>query len=266
MRTLVTGASGFIGRSLCPALSAAGHELVRDVERAEAVVHLAGIAHRRGVGAAELARVNVDLAVQVARAAAGVGAHFVFMSSVKVHGEESAVPLTEGAPIAPGDAYAESKAKAEDALRGIAGLRLAVLRPPLVYGPAVKANFLALMRAVARGMPLPLAGIRNRRSLLYAGNLADAIERCVERGGTGTWLIADGPPLSTPELCRRLAAALGRPSRLFPFPVAALELLPGMKRLTRSLEVDDAALRRALDWRAPFSFDEGLRATAQGYL
>jgi len=274
MRTIVTGASGFIGKSLCTALSGAGHQPVAVSLRSEAprfagahaVVHLAGIAHRAGVDAAELHRVNVALTEKVGRAAAEAGALLVFVSSVKVHGEESTAPLTESARIAPGDAYAESKARAEDVLRGIAGLRLAVLRPPLVYGPAVKANFLALMRAVARGIPLPFAGIENRRSLLYAGNLADAIVRCAERGSTGAWLVADGPPLSTPELCRRLAAALGRPPRLFPFPVALLELLPGMKRLTRSLEVDDAALRRALDWRPPFSFDQGLRATADGYL
>ena len=266
MRTLVTGASGFIGRSLCPALSAAGHELVSDIARAEAVIHLAGIAHRRGVDDAELARVNVDLAVQTARATAAGGAHFIFMSSIKVHGEESAAPLTERSPIAPRDAYAQSKARAEDALRAIPGLRLAVLRPPLVYGPAVKANFLALLKAVDRGIPLPFAGIENRRSLVYVGNLANAVMSILRNRTAGAYLVSDGMSLSTPDLCRRLATALGRQSRLFGFPSQLLDWIPAARPLTRSLEVDAAALRAALGWQPPFSLEHGLRATADWYL
>src|SRR5207237_505396 len=117
---------------------------------AEASIHLAAIAHRRA-SRPDLEDVNIHLTERVARQAAAEGARFVFLSSVKVHGEESSAPLTERSAIAPQDPYAESKARAEDALRSIAGLRLAVLRPPLVYGPGVKANFLALMRAIARG-------------------------------------------------------------------------------------------------------------------
>jgi nucleoside-diphosphate-sugar epimerase len=221
------------------------------------VVHLAAIAHRNA-SSEELRQVNVDLAVRTARVAAAAGVPFLFLSSVKVHGETSALPLREDSPLAPGDPYAESKARAEDALRAVPGLRLAVLRAPLVYGPGVKANFLALLRAVASGMPLPLASIQNRRSLVYVGNLADAIVGCLNR--EGTFLVSDGSAVSTPQLCFEIAEALGRPARLFPFPAT---LLPG--KLTGCLEVDDSAIRRELGWKPPFTREEGLRATAQWF-
>lgn len=201
---------------------------------------------------------NVDFAVETARKAATVGASFLFLSSLKVHGESSKAPFREDSPIAPQDIYAESKARAEQALRGIAGLRLAVLRPPLVYGPGVKANFLALMSAVARGVPLPLASIRNRRSLIYVGNLADAIMACL--GKEGTYLVSDGEPVSTPQLVREIGEALGKPARLFPFPTSFLP-----EKLSGSLEVDDAHIRRALGWKPTCTRSEGLRLTAEWY-
>jgi len=250
MRVHVTGAGGFIGRHLVPALVRAGHEVQPAAAGAEVIVHLAGIAHRKA-GADELQEVNVRLPERVARQAP----RFVFMSSVKVHGERSEVPFTERSPIRPEDAYGESKARAEDALRAIAGLKLVVLRPPLVYGPRVKANFLALMRAVARGWPLPLASIDNRRSLVYVGNLVDAILCSLDR--EGTYLLSDGEAISTPQLCREIAVALGTRARLLPFPPA---LLP--PKLAASLEVDDSALRRA-GWQPKLSRGEGLRATAE---
>jgi nucleoside-diphosphate-sugar epimerase len=182
------------------------------------------------------------------------------MSSVKVHGEESDAPFRESSPIAPRDAYARSKAEAEEALRAIDGLKLCVLRPPLVYGPAVKANFLALMRAIARGLPLPLAGIENRRSLIYVDNLCHAVLACLGLSGR-TYLVSDGPPLSTPRLCRAIGDALGRPARLFRFPAG---MVPG-KALKSNLEIDDSAIRRELGWKPPFSFEQGLRLTAAWY-
>lgn len=265
MRVLVTGASGFIGQALCAALDAARHEAVPcslrsgvSLSGAEAIVHLAGIAHRRGVADADYRRVNVDLTEQVGRAAAALGARMIYLSSVKVHGDESATPLTEASPFAPADDYARSKVRAEEALARVPGLDLAVLRPPLVYGPGVKANFRALLRAVGSGVPLPLAGIENRRSFLYIGNLCDALLRLLQAPRGATYLVSDGEALSTPALCSRLALALGRSARLFPAPRA---LLPAA--LTRSLEVDDRTLRRELGWRPPFSVNEGLAATAQ---
>ena len=258
MKVHVTGAGGFIGRNLVAALARAGHEVLPALAGAQAVVHLAAIAHRRA-SREELDEVNVRLAARVGRQAAAQGARLVFLSSVKVHGEESHTPLTEHSRIAPQDAYAESKARAEGLLSAIPQLRLAILRPPLVYGPGVKANFLALMRAIARGWPLPLGAIENRRSLIYVGNLADAIVRCL--GVEGTYLVADGEPVSTPGLCRELGAALDRPARLVAFPPA---LLP--RKLAASLVVDDRAIRERLGWQPPYTREQGLRATAEWYL
>ena len=268
-RIAVTGASGFIGRTLCPFLRERGHEVV-EIDRkslgdplagAHAVVHLAALAHARGVDEGLLHDVNVKGAIAVGRAAAASGARMLFMSSVKVLGESSTAPLDESSPLAPQDAYARAKAEAEAELRRIPGLALTVLRPPLVYGRGVKANFLALASAIARGWPLPLAGIDNRRSFLYAGNLADAILRCLDAPPGRTFLVADGAPLSTTELCERIARALGKPARLFRLPQFLLGMAPSA--LTRSLVVDDSAIRRELGWRPPHSLEEGLRRTAE---
>jgi UDP-glucose 4-epimerase len=148
---------------------------------AGAVVHLAALAHTRGVDETRLRAVNVEASLALGRAAAAAGARMLFMSSVKVLGEETPTePFNESSVPAPRDAYGRAKAEAEAALRAVPGLALTVLRPPLVYGPGVKANFLALARAVARGLALAAREHRNRRSLLYAGNLADAVARCLE--------------------------------------------------------------------------------------
>ena len=258
MKVAVTGASGFIGRTLVTTLQAAGHEPAADLHGADALVHLAAIAHRRGVDERELRRVNVGLAADAGRAAAAAGVPMIFMSSVKVHGETSEAPLRESSPLAPPDAYARSKVEAEESLRSIEGLQLTVLRPPLVYGPAVKANFLALLRAVALGLPLPLAGINNRRSLIYVGNLCDAVVSCLKISGK-TYLVSDGSAVSTPQLCTALGKALGRPARLFRFPMIPSRALAG------SLEIDDSLIREDLGWKPPYSFEEGLRLTAAWY-
>lgn len=281
----VTGATGFVGGHLCRHLSDQGHAVralvrapspalpgveqyvVEDfarftgwqaaLEGARAVVHLAGFAHGRG-GDAALAAVNVEAAVRAAEAARG---RFLYVSTVKVHGEEGA--FDETSPLRPGERYAASKARAEERLRAMPALRLTVLRPPLVYGPGVGANFHRLLRAIARGLPLPLASVRNRRSLIYVGNLVDAIAACLDREESvgRTYLVADGAAVSTPALCREIGRALERPARLFAFPPA---LLP-VRALVSSLEVNDAAIRAELGWRPPSSLESALRATAAWY-
>lgn len=263
MKVAVTGATGFVGGPVCAALASAGHEPVPVARNdpmpgsCEALVHLAAIAHRHASDD-ELAEVNVRLAGQRAREAAALGARVLFLSSVKVHGEETVTPFSERSPFAPMDPYARSKARAEEMLCAIPQLHLAVLRPPLVYGPGVKANFLALMRALARGWPLPLASVDNRRSLIYVGNLADAIVRAL--GTKGTYLVSDGAAPATPQLCREIAAALGRPARLWRFPPS---LLP--RKIAASLEIDDSAIRTKLGWQPRYTRHEGLQATADWY-
>ena len=281
MRVAITGARGFVGSALEPALKRRGHE-VRSISReaiwtaesyagCEAVVHLANVAHT-AAGEALLQRVNVEGTRRAAECAAERGVkRFVYISSIKASGEQTAKwPLDGSETPAPQDAYGRAKLAAERALVEVSarsGMAAIVLRPPLVYGPRVRWKFLSLIRAIARGWPLPLAAIRNRRSLLYVGNLADAIACCIEapRPPTGALPVSDGQAVSTPELCHALGRALARPARLFPVPTGVLELLPGMKPLTRSLEVDDGHLRRELGWRAPVPFDQALSLTAEWY-
>ena len=311
MKVLVTGATGFIGRSLCPLLRSRGFAvrtavrspaaLAPDIEvvkidelgpathwsaavsGVDAIVHLAGRAHAPGrPGFDEVAKVravNFEATVHLARAATRAGVRrFVFVSTAKVHGEQNAGwPWTEQDAPAPQDLYARSKWEAEQALAQIArtaALEVVVLRPPLVYGPGVQANFLRLLRTVDRGLPMPLGAIRNRRSLVYVGNLADAIATCLDRPAAAnrTFLVSDGEDVSTPKLIRSVAAALDRPARLVSVPVWMLRLgarLLGcgadFDRLAGNLAVDASAIRRDLGWQPPYSMQAGLEETARWY-
>lgn len=255
MRVLVTGVRGFIGQSLAPALVAQGHEVRSGIDGCDAVVHLANIAHT-AAHPEDLQRVNVDGTRRQAERAVAAGVRrFVYLSSVKAASCD--------------DAYGRTKLAAEHALACVRGLERVVLRPPLVYGPGVKANFLALMKLIKSGWPLPLASIENRRSLLYVGNLCDAIVLCLQAplAAGGTYGVSDGEPVSTPRLCRALANALGQPSRLFSCPPGLLDLLGGerARRLTGSLVIDDHLIREQLGWRPRYSLAEGLRVTADWY-
>jgi len=242
----------------------------------DTVVHLAAVAHR-AAGEAEIRRTNVDATLRLAESSAGSVRRFVFLSSVKVHGEDSGVEAySEGAPLRPEDSYGRSKLEAEQALTDLAarsGMELVLIRPPLVYGPRVKANFLRLLGWIDSGLPLPLASVRNRRSLIYLGNLIDAIARCTEHpAASGAFLVSDEEAISTPELVLRIARALGRPPRLIPVSPAFLRLagtLAGrageFRRLTGNLVVDPSRARRLLDWRPPYTLDAGLAETARWF-
>jgi len=308
MRILVTGASGFVGAVLCRELVARGHAVRAAVRRegtptaappqlgqvripdiaaefdrralldgVDVVVHLAAIAHRSAGSEAELRRVNVDGTVRLAQAAAGFVRRFVFLSSVKVHGEDSGGgAYREADAQRPEDSYGRTKLEAERALTGIAargGMELVLIRPPLVYGPGVKANFLRLLGWVDSGLPLPFASVRNRRSLIYLGNLVDAIARCVEHpAARGPFLVSDEETVSTPNLVSRIARALGRPARLIPTPPALLRAagtIAGrrgeIRRLIGNLVVDPSRAHRALDWRPPCTLDQGLAETARWF-
>ena len=287
---LVTGAGGFVGRALVPLLKTSGWT-VRPVVRADtgdigpdtdwrpllagvhAVVHLAARVHVMRDRAAdperEFDRTNHLAAARLAAQAEATGVRrFVFLSSVKVHGDTADHPLGAADTPCPNDAYGRSKLAAERAIAAEAdAMTIVILRPPLVYGPGVRGNFLAMMRAIERGWPLPLASLRNRRSLIYAGNLADAIRAALD-GPPGTYLPSDRDDVSTPALIRRTATALERPARLFPVPPALLRGLAAAagktaaaERLTGSLAVDGVLP----GWRPPFTMAEGLAATADWF-
>lgn len=306
---LVTGAGGFIGRAACAALARAGVRPVAAARAAgalpagmerrlvpaglgagtdwsgalagmDAVVHLAARVHvmhdRATDPLTEFRVVNTAGTLRLAEQAAERGvSHFVFMSTIKVCGEETPPGRAFGpGDFNPDDAYALSKAEAETglaALAGRTGMAVTVLRPPLVYGPGVKGNLLSLLRAVDRGLPLPLGLIDNRRSLIGLGNLADAVRAVLQSspspGSFRVYTVCDGHTVGTAELARRLGRMLERPARLLPVPVGLLRLagrLTGrsgaVRRLTSSLVVNGEAMGRDLGWTPPFSLDQGLSA------
>ena len=202
---------------------------------------------------------------------------FVYVSSVKVNGEGCEKPFTEHDIPAPEDPYGVRKWEAEQMLRKVAGdtgLEIVILRPPLVYGPGVKANFLSLFKIVDRGIPLPLASINNHRSLIYLGNFVDAITTCINhhKAADQTYLVSEGEDVSTAELIRRVAAALGRPARLFPFPPSFMRFTGklfgksgAVERLVGSLTIDSSKIRRELGWMPPYTMEQGLKETAEWF-
>jgi nucleoside-diphosphate-sugar epimerase len=223
--------------------------------------------------------VNVAGTEKLARDAAAAGVRrLVFLSSVKVNGERTPDgPFTEDDMPRPEDAYGISKWEAEQSLWKIAadtGLEVVVVRAPLVYGPGVKGNFLRLMNLIARGCPLPLASVHNKRSLVYLGNLVDALIAAVQSPAAAghTYLVSDSEDMSTPELIRGIAKALGVPPHLFAVPVPLLRAgcsLIGKSaeaaRLAGSLQVDASRIRRELGWIPPFSVAQGLQETGRWY-
>lgn len=289
---LLTGPGGFLGRAVLDRFAAdkvpvrgIGRADIGDIHRGtdwgavlkevpNAIIHLANRAHimrDSGSGADRLEafrEVNLHGTVALAEQARDAGVkRFVFVSSLKALGE-SGLDLAPNAPVAPADPYAISKVEAEMALREIAGdMEVIILRPPLIYGPGVKANFLALMKAVDRGIPLPFGAIRNARSLVHVANMADAIHASLSLP-PGIYHPRDAEQPSTPELVAAIGRALGRPTRLLPVPVW---ILKGMGAVTGKGEViarltgdftSDGAMG---GWRPPFGMADGLRATAEWY-
>ena len=313
MKVLVTGASGFVGSALCGHLLAKGqtvtgavrsipgkplpgveYRVVSDLSAEtnwrealtgmDAVVHCAARVHiMKETSTDPLAafrEMNVKGTACLAEQAADNGVkRFVFISSIKVNGETtSGRPFTADNTPAPEDPYGISKWETEQVLQKIAektGLEVVIIRPPLVYGPGVRANFFRLMQAVKLGMPLPLGSINNRRSLVALDNLIDLIDTCLNHPAASnqTFLVSDGNDLSTTALLQNMAVALGRPTRLIPAPESLLRVVAKLlgktsiaQRLCGSLQVDINKTRDMLGWSPPVTVDEALRQTAAHFL
>jgi nucleoside-diphosphate-sugar epimerase len=219
-------------------------------------------------------KTNVDATLHLARQAALAGVRrFVFLSTVKVLGESTRgrQPFNEDDPACPLDSYSQSKWEAELGLTAIGratGMEMVIIRPPLVYGPGVKANFAALMRLAQRGWPLPMGSVNNRRSFIGVENLVDFIKACLvdPRAANQLFLVSDGCDLSTTELLRALASAAEKTARLWPAPEWLLRGLgvvlgqrAGVDRLLGSLQVDINFAKSRLDWMPPLSVAQGLR-------
>ena len=313
MNLLVTGATGFIGVRACAYFLEQGLRVRAAVRRPcerldsrieqhqidalgpqtdwssaltgiDAVVHLASRVHVMRETAAdplsEFRNINVEGTRRLAQMAAEAGVQrLVYLSTIKVNGEHTAAKAFRADdPVAPQDPYGQSKWEAEQALHEIghqSDLESVIIRPPLVYGAGVKGNLRQLMRIIRRGVPLPLAGIHNRRTLIGRDNLISLIASCLQHPAAAnqTFLAGDARPLSTPELIRRIAQALDASARLFPFPTTALRTaakLTGQgeawKRLSDNLEIDLAPTRQRLNWTPPYGIEHDLHAMASAFL
>jgi nucleoside-diphosphate-sugar epimerase len=307
MRILVTGSNGFIGKTLLLVLPTRAHKTVATVRAApddrnapsnavaigdidattnwstalhgaDALIHLAARVHVMRDTAidplAEFRRVNTEGTLNLARQAAAAGVRrFIFLSTIGVSGNSTPLgtAFSENDAPLPHDPYSVSKHEAEVGLRAISkstGMEIVIIRPTLVHGSKAPGNFGKLTRLVAKGLPLPLASIDNRRSLVGIDNLVDFIVTCLEHPAAAneTFLVSDGEDLSTPDLIRRMARAIDRPARLLPVPKSVLMAAAAMlgkrdmaQRLCGSLQVDISKARALLGWNPPVSVDEGLR-------
>lgn len=308
-KIFVTGASGFVGeavvfrllldRKFIPIAAARGStrlnglcavvpfeltdsKALPDLCGVQVVIHAAARVHVMNETAidalTEFRKVNVEGTLRLARRAAECGVkRFIFISSIKVNGESTVLgkPFKANDFPAPADPYGVSKYEAEEALKQLSldtGMEVVIIRPPLVYGPGVKANFLSMMRWLERGVPLPLGAIKNRRSLVAIGNLVDLINVCISHpeAAGNIFLVSDGEDLSTSQLLRRMADALGVKPRLLSIPYWVLNLGASLigrrdlvQRLCGSLQVDINKARDILGWRPVISVDEALRRTAE---
>lgn len=310
MNFLITGADGFVGKKLSLVLLRQGHAARSAVRSAnsslenvavvgsidketdwssalqgvEVVIHLAARVHVMNDDAGdpleEFRRVNVAGTERLARSAAQCGVRrLVYVSSVKVNGEATYGDraFTESGGALPTDPYGISKWEAEQVLRRVAqetGLEVVVVRPPLVYGSEVRGNFAQMLVVLSEGIPLPLASVHNLRSLIYVGNLIDALIVCAThpKAAGQTYLVSDGDDVSTPRLLELLGEGIGCSARLFAFPPALLKLAGRIirksnqiERLLESLRVDSGKIRRELNWTPPYTLQQGLKETAEWY-
>lgn len=311
-KVLVTGASGFVGEALVfkllvdkkfavvasargvPRLQGLCPIVLFDVsepnrlpvlEGVSVVIHTAARVHVMNETAAdalaEFRKINVEGTLRLAKHAAESGVkRFVFISSIKVNGECTlpGKPFTADDVPAPAEPYSISKHEAETALKQLSsetGLEVVIIRPPLVYGPGVKANFLSMLRWLSKEVPLPLGAIHNQRSLVAIGNLVDLIITCIEHPAAAnqTFLVSDGQDLSTTQLLRCLTTALGKKNRLLPVPQQLLILAATIvkreavaQRICGTLQVDIEKNHELLGWRPPVNMDTALRRTADHFL
>ncbi len=313
MRILVTGATGFVGKALLRGLQKKNLETVVSVRsqcedipetvkqyhvnninahtdwsdvlnKVDVVIHLAARVHvmNDGVNSSdEYRNVNTLATLNLARQAVASGVkRFVFLSSIKVNGESTEFdqPFTSDGLCTSVDPYALSKHEAELGLLKLAhetGMEVVIIRPPLVYGPEVKANFASMMKWVNKGIPLPFGAVHNKRSLVALENLVSFIIHCIDhpKAANEIFLISDGEDVSTTELLQKVARALGKKSRLVPVPVSWMQFVAKCvgketvsNRLFGSLQVDSAKARKLLGWKPVITMDEQLKKTADAFL